>query len=51
MLARGWDKPFRGLARWDLITGMAIPLPVVTTCIVIASANAFHAKADPNVSQ
>lgn len=46
MLARGWDKPFRGLARFDLITGMAIPYIVVTTCIVIASAHAFHAKAD-----
>ncbi len=48
MLARGWDKPFRGLARFDLITAMAIPYLMVTTCIVIASANAFHAKADPN---
>ena len=46
MLARGWDKPFRGLARFDLITGMAIPYLLVTTCIVIASAHAFHAKAD-----
>ncbi|MEL7497190.1 MAG: divalent metal cation transporter [Planctomycetota bacterium] len=46
MLARGWDKPFRGLARFELITAMAIPYIVVTTCIVIASAYAFHAKAD-----
>jgi len=46
MLARGWDKPFRGLARFDLITAMAIPYLIVTTCIVIASAHAFHAKAD-----
>ena len=46
MLARGWDKPFRGLAKFDLITGMAIPYIIVTTCIVIASAHAFHAKAD-----
>ena len=47
MLARGWDKPFRGLAKFDLITGMAIPYIIVTTCIVVASAHAFHAKADP----
>ena len=46
MLARGWDKPFRGLARWDLVMGMAIPYLLVTTCIVIASSHAFHAKAD-----
>jgi Mn2+/Fe2+ NRAMP family transporter len=48
MLARGWDKPFRGLAKFDLITGMAIPYLIVTTCIVIASSHAFHAKADAN---
>ena len=46
MLARGWDKTFRGLARWDLITGMALPFIIVTSCIVLASANAFHAKID-----
>ena len=46
MLARGWDKPFRGLARFDLVTAMAIPFIVVTSCIVLASANAFHARAD-----
>ena len=46
MLARGWDKPFRGLARFDLVTAMAIPFIIVTSCIVIASAHAFHAKAD-----
>jgi Mn2+/Fe2+ NRAMP family transporter len=48
MLARGWDKTFRGLARWDLITGMAIPFIIVTSCIVLASANAFHNKIDEN---
>jgi len=49
MLNRGWDKPFRGLARFDLITGMAIPYLLVTSCIVIASAYSFHAKADENL--
>jgi len=46
MLARGWDKPFRGLARFDLSTGMAIPYIVVTSCVVLASYSSFHAKAD-----
>lgn len=46
MIARGWDKPFRGLARFDLITAMAIPFMIVTSCIVLASANSFHAQAD-----
>lgn len=46
MLARGWDRPFRGLARFDLATGMAIPYVLVTSCVVIAAAFAFHAKVD-----
>lgn len=50
MLSRGWDKPFRGLARFDLITGMAIPFVLVTSCIVIASAFSFHGKADEALS-
>ena len=49
MLARGWDKTFRGLARWDLITGMAIPYIIVTSCIVIATAYGFHGQADANI--
>ena len=48
MLNRGWDRPFRGLARFDLITGMAIPFILVTGCIVIASAHSFHGTADEN---
>ncbi len=46
MLNRGWDKPFRGLARFDLATGMAIPYVLVTSCVVLASASSFHAKID-----
>jgi Mn2+/Fe2+ NRAMP family transporter len=46
MLNRGWDKPFRGLARFDLSTGMAIPYILVTSCVVIASFASFHAKID-----
>lgn len=47
MLRRGWDQNFRGLARFDLSTGMAIPYIVVTSCVVIAAASQFHAQADP----
>ena len=31
------------------MTGMAIPFVLVTSCIVITSANAFHAKADKEI--
>ncbi len=50
MLARGWDKPFRGLARFDLSTGMAIPYVLVTSCVVIATAATMHNKIDDNLS-
>jgi hypothetical protein len=50
MLSRGWDKPFRGLARFDLSTGMAIPYVLVTTCVVVAAASTFHAKIDDKLS-
>lgn len=46
LLKRGWDRTFRGLSRFDLATGMAIPYVVVTSCIVIASATQFHGQAD-----
>lgn len=46
LLQRGWDKTFRGLARFDLGTGMAIPYILVTSCVVIAAGHAFHGKAD-----
>lgn len=49
MLSRGWDKTFRGLARWDLVTGMAVPFVIVTSCIVITTAYGFHGKADANM--
>ncbi len=50
MLSRGWDKPFRGLARFDLATGMAIPFVLVTSCVVIASAASFHARIDDDLT-
>ena len=46
MLARGWNRPFRGLAKFDLATGMAIPYVLVTTCVVIAAAMSFHTRVD-----
>jgi len=47
MLKRGWDKDFRGLAIFDLSTGLFIPFILATGCVVIASANQFHAQPAP----
>jgi Mn2+/Fe2+ NRAMP family transporter len=47
MLKRKWDKNFRGLAIFDLSTGLFIPFILATGCVVIASASRFHAQAAP----
>jgi Mn2+/Fe2+ NRAMP family transporter len=44
MLRKGWDKYFRGLAIFDLSTGLFIPFILATGCVVIASASQFHGQ-------
>ena len=44
MLRKGWTKEFRGLAIFDLSTGMFIPYVLATGFVVIASASQFHGK-------
>ena len=44
MLKKGWNRDFRGLAIFDLATGLFIPFLLATSCIVIAAATEFHAK-------
>ncbi len=44
LLKRGWDRDFRGLAIFDLSTGMFIPFLLVTGAIVIAAGSQFHTQ-------
>ncbi|MHC4645497.1 MAG: divalent metal cation transporter [Planctomycetota bacterium] len=44
MLRRGWDRNFRGLAVFDLATGLFVPFMLATGCVVIASAAQFHTR-------
>ncbi len=44
MLRKGWDRDFRGLAIFDLSTGLFIPFMIATGCVVIASGSQFHAE-------
>lgn len=44
LLAKKWNKDFRGLAIFDLSTGMIIPFILATSCVVIASASMFHTQ-------
>jgi Mn2+/Fe2+ NRAMP family transporter len=49
MLKRGWDKDFRGLAIFDLSTGLFVPFLLATSCVVIAAATQFHANPEPGL--
>jgi len=49
MLRRGWDKDFRGLAIFDLSTGLFVPFILATGCVVIASAAQFHTQPVPGL--
>jgi len=44
MLRKGWDKEFRGLAIFDLSTGLFIPFILATGCVVMASSSQFHGQ-------
>ena len=44
MLSKKWGKEHRGLAIFDLSTGMVIPYVLAVSCVVIASAYMFHGK-------
>jgi hypothetical protein len=47
MLRKGWDKDFRGLAIFDLSTGLFIPFILATGFVIIASASRFYATPAP----
>jgi len=49
MLRKGWDTNFRGLASFDLGTGLLIPFVLATSCVMIASAHQFHGEFDPGL--
>jgi len=42
MLRRGWDRNFRGLAIFDLSTGLFIPFVLATGFVLMASASRFY---------
>lgn len=44
LLARGWGREHRSLARFDLVMGLVVPYMLVTSLIVIATANTLHAQ-------
>lgn len=49
LLRKKWDRNFRGLAIFDLSTGLFVPYLIATSCVVIASAAAFHATPEPGL--
>jgi len=49
MLRKGWNRDFRGLAIFDLSTGLFIPFMLATGCVVISAASQFHATPAPGL--
>jgi Mn2+/Fe2+ NRAMP family transporter len=49
MLRRGWDRDFRGMAVFDLATGLFVPFVLVTGCVVLVAALQFHSRPAPGL--
>ena len=49
LLRKKWDRDFRGLAIFDLSTGLFIPYLLATSCVVIAAASQFHGRPEPGI--
>jgi hypothetical protein len=49
LLKKKWDRHFRGLAVFDLATGMAIPFVIATGCVVVAASSSFHGKPSESI--
>ncbi|OHB62495.1 MAG: hypothetical protein A2167_03345 [Planctomycetes bacterium RBG_13_46_10] len=47
MMRRGWDRDFRGLAIFDLSTGLFIPFLLASSFVVMAAASQFYTKPAP----
>lgn len=50
MLHKGWGKPHRSLAIYDLSIGLIVPFVLATACVVIAAASQFHGNSTPSTS-
>ena len=47
LLKRGWGKPERSLAKWDIVLGLVLPYLLVTGLISIAAAVTLYDGASP----
>ena len=46
LLARGWGRSHRGLARFDLVTGMLVPFTIATSLMIVAAASTLYGAVD-----
>jgi Mn2+/Fe2+ NRAMP family transporter len=47
MMRRGWDRDFRGLAIFDLSTGLFVPFVLASSFVIMAAASQFYTKPAP----
>ncbi len=45
--ARGWGRHHLGLARFDLVGGMLIPFVIVSTLVIVTTANVIQGSPEP----
>lgn len=46
LLARGWGRAHRRLARFDLVAGLFVPYVLATGLMILATANTLHASGE-----
>lgn len=51
LLARGWGREHRGLAKFDLGVGMLVPFVLATMFVIISSANVLNPKLEEGMAK
>jgi len=51
VLARGWGREHRGLAKFDLGIGMLVPFVLATTFVIVSSANVLHPELEKGIAE
>ncbi len=51
LMARGWGREHRGLAKFDLGVGMLVPFVLATTFVIISAGNVLHPQMEEGIAK
>jgi Mn2+/Fe2+ NRAMP family transporter len=51
LMARGWGREHRGLAKFDLGVGMLVPFVLATTFVIVSAGNVLHPKMQTGIAK